>query len=503
MASPRVDIRVFEPNTKGHDLYIGDIHGGSENLSALLMQIEPHDRVFSVGDLPDRGKDSAGVFRLIARSKNVYVGEGNHEETSVKTVGALASLAGQIHTWPSKDEDIIAFMQRKSTEEKMRGEYGVFSRINLQIRNGGLWLVKLFRKEMNEGKIKVDANGELTNTKDSEIVKITEQIFEMPVISYVKGDITKGLMPMSMVHAGMPFSDEELQRRIAAGKLELTEDEKKYALFAREKTPEYKFDGAATTNVGRSALSMLNVIGHTTLTSNGVRAVRHETATINTDVEAHKVGALLVINATKGTCYFVGPKAKEAERIPALAKAKRDIEQRLAIQQGVKVFLQDAISCKTPDELFATIKKWSRMIPRFESNPYVPGQQFYTAEEFLKCARDHQAVSPQVFEQTHALIIKNPDPIDQMTKILKDLDDILLAQRDVKKIAAGSVFSPDITAAACALKIVIANNGDMNSLEKHILTLSKEPLKNVFDRYMVVREQLSAAVETPGMKHQS
>jgi serine/threonine protein phosphatase 1 len=69
----------------GRLLAIGDIHGYSAALDALLAAIDPRreDTVVTVGDYGDRGPDTCGVFeRLIALGKqtNLVSLLGNHDE---------------------------------------------------------------------------------------------------------------------------------------------------------------------------------------------------------------------------------------------------------------------------------------------------------------------------------------------------------------------------------------------------------------------------------------
>ena len=47
-------------NDKGRDLVVGDVHGHFAPLRRALAELEvaEHDRVFSLGDLVDRGPDS-------------------------------------------------------------------------------------------------------------------------------------------------------------------------------------------------------------------------------------------------------------------------------------------------------------------------------------------------------------------------------------------------------------------------------------------------------------
>jgi len=67
------------------DIVIGDVHGCTEQLAALLAEVElaPGDRVHLLGDLVDRGPDPAGAVRaarrLLARHPGSSCLMGNHE----------------------------------------------------------------------------------------------------------------------------------------------------------------------------------------------------------------------------------------------------------------------------------------------------------------------------------------------------------------------------------------------------------------------------------------
>lgn len=64
-------IKTFDVNTEGRDFVIGDLHGSYEVFLKLLESINfdgEKDRMFSVGDLVDRGPDSLDCLRLIKES---------------------------------------------------------------------------------------------------------------------------------------------------------------------------------------------------------------------------------------------------------------------------------------------------------------------------------------------------------------------------------------------------------------------------------------------------
>ncbi|MCI2811344.1 metallophosphoesterase [Eoetvoesiella caeni] len=75
-------------NTVGRDFIVGDLHGCLDLLHAELarLQFEPaKDRLFSVGDLADRGPDSMGCLRLL-REPWFHAVRGNHEDMLIAYV---------------------------------------------------------------------------------------------------------------------------------------------------------------------------------------------------------------------------------------------------------------------------------------------------------------------------------------------------------------------------------------------------------------------------------
>jgi serine/threonine protein phosphatase 1 len=80
-------VKRFERNTKGRDLIVGDIHGCFTKLSAALRAVgfdpEQGDRLFSVGDLVDRGPESLEALNFLS-SGFVHAVSGNHEDMAVR-----------------------------------------------------------------------------------------------------------------------------------------------------------------------------------------------------------------------------------------------------------------------------------------------------------------------------------------------------------------------------------------------------------------------------------
>lgn len=72
----------FSKNTSGRDFVVGDIHGMFDHLTSLLSDVgfKPEaDRLFSVGDLVDRGPGSARALEWMAHPW-FHAVRGNHEQ---------------------------------------------------------------------------------------------------------------------------------------------------------------------------------------------------------------------------------------------------------------------------------------------------------------------------------------------------------------------------------------------------------------------------------------
>jgi serine/threonine protein phosphatase 1 len=77
------------PNRSGRDFVIGDLHGHRPALERALAECHftaERDRLFSVGDLVDRGPDSPGAAALI-REPWFHAVRGNHEDMLLRVLG--------------------------------------------------------------------------------------------------------------------------------------------------------------------------------------------------------------------------------------------------------------------------------------------------------------------------------------------------------------------------------------------------------------------------------
>lgn len=81
-------IERYEVNTKGRDFIVGDLHGCYDKLEALLRYVGfdyDVDRLFSLGDLCDRGPYSAHALHYLKQPWFNAI-RGNHEQMAVDIV---------------------------------------------------------------------------------------------------------------------------------------------------------------------------------------------------------------------------------------------------------------------------------------------------------------------------------------------------------------------------------------------------------------------------------
>ena len=74
---------------QGHRIFVvGDVHGHLATFRALLhrLQLKPEDRVICLGDMIDRGPNSAGVVNLLRSHPQLICIKGNHEQMAIQSV---------------------------------------------------------------------------------------------------------------------------------------------------------------------------------------------------------------------------------------------------------------------------------------------------------------------------------------------------------------------------------------------------------------------------------
>lgn len=92
-----MNVQHFEINKVGRDFAVGDIHGCYSKLEAALQRIgfdQTRDRLFSVGDLVDRGPENAAVLDWLARPW-FHAVMGNHDDMALRW--PLGNMQGDIY----------------------------------------------------------------------------------------------------------------------------------------------------------------------------------------------------------------------------------------------------------------------------------------------------------------------------------------------------------------------------------------------------------------------
>lgn len=96
---PSQPLKIFSENTEGRDFAVGDIHGMFNSLEHLLhaVQFDPAvDRLFSVGDLIDRGSESYRALEFI-REPWFHCVQGNHERLMLDAIHYPDDMDNWIH----------------------------------------------------------------------------------------------------------------------------------------------------------------------------------------------------------------------------------------------------------------------------------------------------------------------------------------------------------------------------------------------------------------------
>ena len=167
-------------NQRGRDFIIGDLHGEVSLLRKALGEVmfdSSKDRLFSVGDLVDRGEDSIECLNLLTKDWFFSV-RGNHEDMMITSV--LNSYLPQFHTQETW----------------------------MWYQNGGRWAEEFY------------AGTEF----DSYLVRLVEEANKLPISIEILGD--DGTPLVGICHA-QPLPDWEMHG-------DLTKDEQEYILWGRE-----------------------------------------------------------------------------------------------------------------------------------------------------------------------------------------------------------------------------------------------------------------------------
>lgn len=324
-------IQVFEENTKGNDLIIGDLHGNLGPLSDVLPMLKSRDdRLFIAGDLTDRGSDNVEIINKILKYNKdwstpgtIYAVRGNHEAMCVDTIDALEQLYLNFNidvsnadlnearrltgdeTITKADIALELFENSLHEEEAFEGHHASVLQLQHHAHpgNGGKWLHDLFMQEIEKGYVVVE-DDRIKYHPNSRVNMVKKFINDLPVIVHVQGE-----KPFNMVHADMPISDNVLMARIK-NKAGLSDSELDHALWARMDEKEY---AETSRRSARNVDSVPVYVGHTIISDDNLKAcVRKETNTFDLDVASFHTGVTVVVNHTDGKCVASRKVAKDS-----------------------------------------------------------------------------------------------------------------------------------------------------------------------------------------------
>lgn len=211
-------LHIFEPNTKGRDLVVGDIHGHFEILEKLLKKINfstTVDRLFSTGDLVDRGPYSEHVEDWLRQPWFRSV-RGNHEQM------------------------VIDYMAGKGDETR-------------HIRNGGEWFYHLPEKRKKQ---------------------IAEALQAMPLAIEVALRNGKNI---GIIHAESPYWEDRIEWRTAitlfsAQQPDVQHTALQQSIYSRNKITKQdttKIIGIEVLYVGHSTVNEILNLGNVTYIDTG------------------------------------------------------------------------------------------------------------------------------------------------------------------------------------------------------------------------------------------
>lgn len=192
-------LKVFEPNLRGRDFIIGDLHGAYETFLNLLegVKFDPTaDRMFSVGDLVDRGPQSQKCLELIDEPWFNSV-LSNHEQ-----------------------------MMYEAFHGGRMGDYW--------LRNGGFWGYSALNASDHMNKFRQDKV--VPNDEEYALIQLVEKVGNLPYLITINH---KNGNKYHVIHAELPqtstgISDEDLANENVVAELsKIQSGDGEYFLWGR------------------------------------------------------------------------------------------------------------------------------------------------------------------------------------------------------------------------------------------------------------------------------
>lgn len=162
-------VKRYPANTAGRDFVVGDIHGA---FTLLLMAMErvgfnsSVDRLFCVGDLIDRGEESARVARFLAQPY-VHAVRGNHEDMLIQlhSDGSFPEFTAEhwmvrrngfgwwMNTTLEQKQTILAAIRKLPIVIEVETPRGTVGIVHAEVQAGLTWQEFLARVELGDEKV--------------------------------------------------------------------------------------------------------------------------------------------------------------------------------------------------------------------------------------------------------------------------------------------------------------------------------------------------------------
>ncbi len=407
------DIVEIEANTSGgNDYIIGDVHGAKTAFQNVLTHLNDDDRLFLVGDLIDRGEDSAAIVDIIIKKnegKNppvVYAVRGNHEEDFLT---AYDFFNHPTHQDSAEREIAIQFLINGGGwifQEPIRTEIQSIWRAF----NDRTWSDEYCYAMLDNLVDKIQNNPPPPFIEKLE--NIQNYIHSLPSVLLVGNE--KDEKAFIVCHADMPLSQQQLKQKITASTA-LTSTEKKHIVRTRPKA-------FMPANEQRNLLSTRVYCGH-----NAIKAIADvpnasvpERNQINLDVDAWVTGSFLVVNHTQNQVITSSINSKRSD---LLQQTKDSIQKQLDLLQPAKTAAQlDAKICfiiknsGVHDRKQQYYKHLKLIIPSLE-----PSMRKDLAKHLLNSQKHLLQVERHTFFERHSNETRTMHQV--MWELLKDTED--------------------------------------------------------------------------------
>lgn len=301
-----VDVfQILPGNTDGYDYIVPDLHGSWDLLDETIAQINQMPgvhRLFLIGDLVDRGKDSKSLVLRILHNNltndklKIHAVRGNHEEM------CIAAMNG----WSDYFESAGLEQIMQETGEL---SHHTDKRIIAHMQNSGEWLLALMKEEYKSGLITLE-EGKICFDDDSAIFRINVYFCNLPHMIRVEDVVKEDQIihgGYNLVHADMPVSDDVLLERVRTGQ-GFTDEELDHALWAR--LPDKADPQDRRVKIKKMTDdSRLTYVGHN-IVRHQEKIINKGQKTIYLDIGAFELNQVLVVNHTQRSSILLGELAE-------------------------------------------------------------------------------------------------------------------------------------------------------------------------------------------------